>query len=129
MRAPYRIAFLVAATLIFTGRIKAHHSYAATYYVDRTQTVEGEIVEFLYRNPHSYVRVRANDEKGESQVWAIEWAGVPQLAEDHITRDSLKPGDHVVVTGNPGRDATSHRIRMQSITRPSDGWKWSGTVR
>ena len=41
----------------------------------------------------------------------------------------LKPGDDVVVTGNPGRNPADHRLRMQSVERPKDGWKWSGTVR
>ena len=29
-------------------------------------------------------------------------------------------------TGNPGRTAEDHRIRMRSILRPKDGFKWSG---
>jgi hypothetical protein len=30
------------------------------------------------------------------------------------------------VTGAPGRNPDDHRIRMHSIVRPKDGWKWSG---
>ena len=36
-------------------------------------------------------------------------------------------GDHVIITGNPGRNPEDHRLRMRTITRPSDGWKWGGT--
>ena len=35
----------------------------------------------------------------------------------------------VIVTGNPGRNPADHRLRMQSVERPKDGWKRSGTVR
>jgi hypothetical protein len=43
-----------------------------------------------------------------------------------IARDTLKVGDHVIVTGNPGRTVADHRLRMRSILRPKDGFKWSG---
>jgi hypothetical protein len=110
------------------GSAYAHHSFAATYFVDRTITVKGALVQFLYRNPHSFIKVSAPDEKGVMQTWSIEWGGGGQLSNEHVTRDTLKPGDQVVVTGNPGRDPDEHRIRLQSITRPSDGWKWSGVI-
>jgi len=113
---------------VFGGRVYAHHSFAATYVVDKEITVEGKLVEFLYRNPHSFVKVEAPDDKGQTQTWAIEWGGAAQLGRGGVSRDTLKPGDHVVVAGNPGRDPEEHRIRMHSITRPSDGWKWVGVI-
>ena len=106
----------------------AHHSFAATYFVDREITVEGEITSFLYRNPHSFVKVLAPDDKGQMQTWAVEWGGGAQLNQEHVTRDTLKPGDHVTVTGNPGRDPADHRIRLHRIVRKSDGWKWEGVI-
>jgi hypothetical protein len=47
-----------------------------------------------------------------------------ELSGQGVTRDSLKPGDHVVITGNPGRNPVDHRIRMRSLLRPSDGFGW-----
>ena len=105
----------------------AHHSFAATYFEDKVQKIEGNLVQFLYRNPHSFVHVEAPDEKGESQRWAIEWGAGLQLGQQGVTRDSLHPGDHVIIEGNPARNAADHRLRMRTILRPSDGWKWSGT--
>lgn len=129
MNARHVVAFIMMTAFLTCGRAYAHHSFAATYYIDKTQTIEGNIVEFLYRNPHSYIKVEAPDEKGQTQTWAIEWGGGAQLAQEHVSRDTLKPGDHVIISGNPARDAASHRLRIQSINRPSDGWKWSGVVR
>ena len=129
MNARHVVAFIMMTGFLTCGRTYAHHSFAATYYIDKNQTIEGNIVEFLYRNPHSYIKVEAPDEKGQTQTWAIEWGGGAQLAQEHVSRDTLKPGDHVIISGNPARDAASHRLRIQSINRPSDGWKWSGVVR
>lgn len=130
MKNKLLVSLVTLAGFLFCGASAyAHHSFAAVYYVDQNVKIEGTVVEFLYRNPHSFVKVQAPDEKGQMQTWTVEWAGGVQLAEDHVTRDMLKPNDHVIVTGNPGRDAAYHRIRMHSITRTSDGWKWEGVIR
>ena len=42
--------------------------------------LEGKLVQFVYRNPHSFVHVQAPDEKGVPQRWAVEWGGTGQLA-------------------------------------------------
>ncbi|HXX20363.1 MAG TPA: DUF6152 family protein [Candidatus Acidoferrum sp.] len=121
-------ALMIAAALVAGGRAYAHHSFAATYFVDQEVTVEGTLTQFLYRNPHSFVKVEAKDDKGETVTWSVEWGGGAQLTQEHVTRDTLKPGDHVIVTGNPGRDPSEHRIRLHKIVRPSDGWKWEGVI-
>ena len=82
----------------------------------------------MFRNPHSFVHVEAPDDSGKMETWAIEWGGGGQLAREGVNRDTLKPGDLVKITGNPGRNPEDHRIRMRSIERPSDGFKWSGVV-
>ena len=47
-----------------------------------------------------------------------------QLAGQGVESDSLKAGDHVIIRGNPGRNAVDHRLRMQSLLRPADGFGW-----
>ena len=118
---------ITAGAMLSGGRALAHHSFAATYFEDKTQKVEGNLVQFLYRNPHSFVHVEGPDDKGVTQRWAIEWGAGGQLGRQGVTRETLKPGDHVVIVGNPGRNPEDHRLRMVNITRPSDGWKWGGT--
>jgi hypothetical protein len=123
---------LVAAILSGVGLagsvpLLAHHSFAATYFEDDTRTIEGDLVQFVFRNPHSYVHLEAPDEKGEMQRWAVEWASGMQLSNQGLSATALKAGDHVIVTGAPGRNPEDHRMRMRSITRPKDGWTWKGT--
>jgi Family of unknown function (DUF6152) len=118
---------IAAAAVVSGGRAYAHHSFAATYFEDKTQKIDGKLVQFLFRNPHSFVQVEAKDEKGEVQRWAVEWGAGGQLGRQGVTRDTLKPGDQVVIVGNPGRNPEDHRLRMVNITRPSDGWKWGGS--
>ena len=116
---------LLGAVVLSGATAYAHHSFAATYIVDKEMKIEGDMASFMFRNPHSFVHVQAPDDQGEMQRWAIEWAAAGQL--NGITHDTLKPGDHVIITGNPGRTPEDHRLRMRSILRPKDGFKWSGT--
>jgi Family of unknown function (DUF6152) len=119
---------VTVAGLVYTMKpVYAHHSFAATYFEDKTETVEGELVQFLFRNPHSFVHVEGKDAQGQVVRYAVEWGAGLQLNRQGVTRETLKPGDHVIITGNPGRNPEDHRLRMRTITRPSDGWKWGGT--
>jgi len=120
----YLVVLLVATAALVGARAYAHHSFAATYLEDQTVTIEGELVQFLFRNPHSFVHVMVKEKDGSMVRYAVEWGGAGALAGQGVTRDSLKPGDKVVITGNPGRNPEDHRLRMRTIARPSDGWKW-----
>jgi hypothetical protein len=104
--------------------VYAHHSFTATYDEGKTVEIEGTLVQFMFRNPHAFVHIMAPDENGAMQRWGVEWGGAGALAGQGVTRDSLKPGDKVVISGNPGRNSADHRIRMRTLLRPSDGFGW-----
>lgn len=106
------------------GTANAHHSFTATYDEATEVSIEGTLVQFMYRNPHAFVHVLAPDENGEMHRWAIEWGAAGTLDRQGVTRETLKAGDHVIVTGNPGRNAIDHRIRMRTLTRPADDFTW-----
>ena len=119
-------ALMIAGLSLIGSRAYAHHSFAATYLDDQKVTVHGKLVQFLYRNPHSFVQVQAPDDKGQMQIWAVEWAAAGQLGKQGVTKDSLKVGDDVIVVGSPGREPADRRLRMLNITRTSDGTKFGG---
>src|SRR5262245_24294708 len=122
-----RAFFAAVLGLVAIAPVSAHHSFAATYFEDQTTKIEGDLVQFQFRNPHSYVHMEAKDEQGVVQRWTIEWGSGMQLSTQGLTATTLRVGDHVVVTGAPGRDPEDHRMRMRSIERPKDGFKWNGT--
>ena len=113
---------VIAVIAVATDAV-GHHSFAATY--DETETVEitGKMVQFSFRNPHSFVQVEVTEEDGEIVRYAVEWAGTAQLQNTGVENDTLRYGDTVVITGNPGRNPRDRRIRMRTVTRP-DGFSW-----
>jgi hypothetical protein len=123
MQIRHALSALAAGTLI-AAAAQAHHSFTATYDESEEVRIEGTLVAFQFRNPHAQVQIMGENENGEMVRWYIEWGGAGQLAGQGVTRDSLKAGDHVVITGNPSRNPELHRLRMQSLLRPSDGYGW-----
>jgi hypothetical protein len=124
MKCTLLALILTAGAMICGGRAYAHHSFAATYFEDKTQNLEGKVVQFLFQNPHSFLTVEGPDERGVMQRWSVEWGSSGHLSRQGVTRDSLKTGDRVVIVGHPGRTVEEHRLHMVSIRRPADGWKW-----
>jgi hypothetical protein len=117
------IVVLAVAMLAAGSQVLAHHSFAATYLEDQSVTIEGELVQFLLRNPHSFVHVMVKQPDGTSARYVVEWGSPAQLS-GKVSRDTLKPGDHVIISGNPGRNAGDHRVRLLTFKRPKDGWSW-----
>ena len=115
---------ITAGAFMAGGRAYAHHSFAATYFEDKTQKIEGNLVQFLYRNPHSFVHVEAPDEKGVMQRWSLEWRSAGSLGQQNIKRDTLKAGEEVTITMNPSRTPADHRGALLTLHRKSDGFGW-----
>ena len=115
---------LVAAAALVGAQAYAHHSFAATYLEDQTVQIEGDLVQFLFRNPHSFVHLNVKEKDGKLVRYAVEWGGAGQLQGQGVTRETLKIGDFVKISGSPGRNPKDHRIRMQFLERPKDGYSY-----
>ena len=128
-----RILMLCAAAVLLggTGQLFAHHSFTAAYDNTKRVEVEGVVTEFIWRNPHSFLRIDVTNEAGETETWSLEWGSSSQLSAEKypVTRTTIRAGDRIIAAGQPGRDPKVKRVRIFSINRPVDGWKWEGVVR
>lgn len=112
------------AIVLACAAVSGHHSFAAHYFEDQSVTIEGAVVEFAYRSPHSWVYVMAKDQAGQLQRFGAEWGSPERLERQRIVRDTLKAGDHVIITGSPGRDPAEYKLHLKKVERPADGWTW-----
>ena len=120
-----RLATLFAL-MALSAPASAHHSFAAFYFEDQSVTIEGVITEFHYVNPHTWVYISAPDVIGIQRLVGAEWSNPARLAQAQIRKDTLKPGDRVMITGSPARDIQEPKIHLKRIVRLSDGWTWTG---
>jgi hypothetical protein len=124
MKRRFLSLVLLAATSMTAVPALPHHSFAAVYDADREVTIEGKVVQFQYRNPHSVLHVLATDANGVEKRYAIEWQGATQLGAMGISAQTVHPGDPVVVKGHPGRVEAENRLLMLEIKRTSDDFAW-----
>ena len=117
LRPPALLTLLLAA-----AAAGAHHSIASIYDGYRQITLEGVITEFRFVNPHPRILVRVSA-VGAEQAWTFEMDNRWELAELGFEPETLRPGDRIVVTGNPGRvDAATLYVRR--LERPADGFSY-----
>ena len=119
-----RWALVLVGVMTLGAPLLGHHSFAAMYLEQDTIEVEGDVVEFQYKNPHSWIFVSGQEAFGKAKIFAAEWASTSRLDRDGITRETLHVGDNVRIWASPGRDPNDNRIRLKRIERRSDGWRW-----
>jgi hypothetical protein len=109
-------ALVAACACLLAAHVYAHHSFPGVYAEDRTITIQGELVQVLFRNPHSFVQVMVKENDGSVVRYAGEWVGASELGRQGVTATTLRSGDFVVISGVPGRNP--------SLRRPKDGFGW-----
>ena len=128
-------ALLLTSAFLCGGRVYAHHSFASTYVENQQTSIEGELVQFVYRNPHALLQIMAPDANRQLQRWTVEWEGRGQLDHEGVTGMTLKAGDRVVRVGwcgrmelcvamrelrAPGRAAHRHPVTVDEVDAPVD---------
>jgi Family of unknown function (DUF6152) len=122
-------ALVLCGMATLSAPLLAHHSFGAYYIETDTIEIEGDVVEFQYKNPHSWINVVGQEGFGKPKAYAAEWASTSRLERDGITRTTLHAGDNVRIWASPSRDPNDNRIRLKRIERRSDGWQWGQNVR
>lgn len=124
MRFTKLVLLLAAVGTLAAIEVEAHHSYAATYDTDATVRLEGQLVRFEFRSPHSYLHMVVRDDNGAAQRWAVEWAAPSTLVRQGVSADTLRTGDNLVVVARPSRAQGEFRTLMLTLERPADGLTW-----
>lgn len=91
---------LVAAVLVSAGQLSAHHGNAA-FDVGKRTTVKGTVTEWLWANPHCWLKFDAKDDNGNAVHWVTESNNSSDMLEKGWSKHTLKAGDNVTVTLEP----------------------------
>jgi hypothetical protein len=92
-----------AGLVMFAGSVMAHHGVAG-YDMTKTITLHGTVTKFDWSNPHVVAYLDAKNEAGEMQHWTIEFAAPVLLVRAGWSKNSLKPGDDIVIETHPSRN-------------------------
>ena len=87
---------LVVSLLIAAVPLLAHHGNAA-FDSSKKLTLKGTVTEWVWANPHCWLKFDVKDDKGEVIHWLAEETNPPGLINSGWYKDSLKVGDEVTV--------------------------------
>jgi len=97
------LSTFVALCLALVPAAWAHHSQSE-YDSRKKVEVEGTVSKVEWKSPHAWIYVDVTNDKGEKVNWHFELPSPNTLMRRGWTRDSLKPGDLIKVTGSPARN-------------------------
>jgi hypothetical protein len=113
------VALTIAAPL--TTPVSAHHSFAAEYDANKPVNLTGAVTKIEWNNPHVYFYIDVRDEKtGKVTNWAFEMGAPAVIQRTGWTRNTMKIGDLVQVTGSQAKSGRPHG-NARTVTMVSTG--------
>jgi hypothetical protein len=97
----------------------AHHSFAAEYDSAKPVTLTGTVTKVEWMNPHARFYLDVKDESGKVTNWEFELGSPNGLMRRGWTRNSLKEGDTVSVSGSLAKDGS--KLANARTVKLSDG--------
>lgn len=121
-------------TLLWNYCAFAHHWVVDSYDEHSLTTVEMEVVEFRFINPHPFIIARlahkaaSESNQDDTDLWTLEMDNRWELAELGFTEDALEPGDLIIVSANPS-PYDARALYVRAMDHPVDGYRYEHNVR
>ena len=108
---------VVSSVLAFSDASWAHHA-ARQVYEGKSITLMGVVTDYEWANPHSVLSVAVKGDEGKVQQWHAEILPPTEMVRAGWTKESVKPGDEVTLTGRPGKYA-QHILWLEYLVTPN----------
>ena len=96
----FAVLLATAAVLMTLAPLVAHHG-AASFDTEKEITLKGTVTEWIWANPHCFLKFDAMDDTGTVRNWAVETQNPTDISVRGWRRTSFKAGDQVTVTLQP----------------------------
>ena len=105
MRASSRLT--IALAVLAPVAALAHHSFAAEYDSKKPVELKGTLIGIDWVNPHAWIHMEVKDDAGKVTMWDCELGSPNLLMRNGWRRDSIKPGDVIIVNGSQAKDGAN----------------------
>ena len=100
MRHTFFRILLTTGPLILSVPLAAHHG-AASFDVGKEVTLKGTVTEWIWSNPHCFLKIDVKDASGAVTRWVVETQNPTTMTQGGWSRRMFTPGDEVTVTLQP----------------------------
>ena len=100
--------------VLLSTPVLAHHGNAA-FDIGKTLEMKGVVTEWIWANPHCWLKFDVKDANGKTVNWVVEATNSADLMERGWSRLLFKPGDSVTVALEPVKSGAPVG-RVRSIT-------------
>jgi hypothetical protein len=83
--------------------LAAHHGTAG-YDMEKELVMKGTVTEWLWANPHCFLKFDATNDKGDVAHWAAEVSNPIDMTRRGWTKHTLNVGDQITVTVRPAKN-------------------------
>jgi len=111
------VVLVAAGVLAVSAPAVAHHG-AATFATGQEITLKGTVTEWIWANPHCFLKFDAKDDSGTVRQWAAETQNPVAIASRGWARSSFKAGDEVTVKLEPVKNGAPVG-RILSVVLPN----------
>jgi hypothetical protein len=94
------LANIVFALALFSAPLLAHHG-GALYETTKTSTMKGTVTQWIWANPHCFLKFDVKDATGNVTHWAGEVANPSDMTNRGWSKESFKAGEEVTVVLYP----------------------------
>jgi Family of unknown function (DUF6152) len=115
MKAQITSTLAAIGTVLLAAPAAAHHSFAAEFDAAAPIELKGTVTKVEWANPHTFFYIDVSDSGGKIDNWALELGSPNGLMRRGWTRNSMKLGDSVTVTGWRAKDG-SLKGNARSVT-------------
>ena len=103
MRKTGRLVALAVMLLSAGVPVIAHHAFSAEFDQAKPLKVQGTITKLEWVNPHAWLFVDAKGEDGNVVGWRFEMGAPNSLLRSGWSKNDIKPGTEVTVSGFQAR--------------------------
>src|ERR1044071_5578390 len=94
----------------------AHHG-TASFDTEKEITLKGTVTEWLWANPHCFLKFDVKDESGNVRNWTVELGNPTDITPRGFSRSTFKPGDQVTAVLQPVKSGAPVG-RLRTVTLP-----------
>jgi hypothetical protein len=96
----FGVSIAAAGLFLLSVPVIAHHG-AAALDTGKEITLKGSVTEWIWSNPHCFLKFDAKDDTGTVRNWAVETQNPTTMTLRGFSRTAFKVGDEVTVTVEP----------------------------